>query len=54
MCENNSERSEVLIRFNRDLVVVVVVVMVDTFGLVALVALYCNGLTSNSWYMLVG
>ena len=32
----------------------VVVVMVDTFGLVALVALYCNGLASNSWYVLVG
>jgi len=26
----------------------------DTFGLVALVALYCNGLASNSWYVLVG
>jgi len=25
----------------------------DTFGLVALVALYCNGLASNSWYVLV-
>ena len=32
------------------MVVVVVVVM----GLVALVALYCNGLASNSWYVLVG
>ena len=26
----------------------------DAFGLVALVALYCNGLASNSWYVLVG
>ena len=26
----------------------------DTFGLVAVVALYCNGLASNSWYVLVG
>ena len=43
-----SERSEVLIE------ILVVVVMVDTFGLVALVALYCNGLASNSWYVLVG
>ena len=35
-------------------VTVVVTVVVDTFGLVALVALYCNGLASNSWYVLVG
>jgi len=26
----------------------------DTFGLVPLVALYCNGLAPNSWYVLVG
>jgi len=26
----------------------------DIFGLIALVALYCNGLASNSWYVLVG
>jgi len=26
----------------------------DTFGLVAIVAPYCNGLASNSWYVLVG
>jgi len=24
----------------------------DNFGLVALVALYCNGMASNSWYVL--
>jgi len=26
----------------------------DTFGLMAIVAPYCNGLASNSWYVLVG
>ena len=39
-------------------VVVVVVTVVVVHGhfwtIVALVALYCNGLASNSWYVLVG
>ena len=43
----NSERSEGSIE-------ILVGAVVDTFGLVALVALYCNGLASTSWYVLVG
>ena len=57
----NSKRSEVLIRFKLSFWWVRwwwwwwwSWWSMDTFGLVALVALYCNGLASNSWYMLVG
>ena len=34
--------------------VCVCVCVMDTFGLVAVVALYCNGFASNSWYVLLG